>query len=92
MPINAADTCRTYILPKLYSAELEETQISERKSFTEGGIMRPPAASLSPYRFLLTVLDIALDCGFGDVSNFNRAFRSGFGASPSEYRRQQGGL
>jgi AraC-like DNA-binding protein len=35
------------------------------------------------------VLDIALDCGFGDVSNFNRAFRTEFGASPRAYR--QGG-
>ena len=34
------------------------------------------------------VLDIALDCGFGDVSNFNRAFRSEFGVSPRLYRRQ----
>jgi AraC family transcriptional regulator len=34
------------------------------------------------------VLDIALDCGFGDVSNFNRAFRAEFGASPREYRRR----
>src|SRR5208283_799598 len=34
------------------------------------------------------VLDIALDCGFGDVSNFNRAFRAEFGVSPRVYRRQ----
>jgi AraC family transcriptional regulator len=34
------------------------------------------------------VLDIALDCGFGDVSNFNRAFRMEFGVSPGGYRRQ----
>jgi AraC-like DNA-binding protein len=33
------------------------------------------------------VLDIALDSGFGDVSNFNRAFRSEFGTSPGVYRR-----
>jgi AraC family transcriptional regulator len=33
------------------------------------------------------VLDIALDCGFGDVSNFNRAFRTEFGASPRAYRQ-----
>jgi AraC family transcriptional regulator len=33
------------------------------------------------------VLDIALDCGFGDVSNFNRAFRTEFGICPREYRR-----
>ena len=33
------------------------------------------------------VLDIALDCGFGDVSNFNHAFRSEFGVSPQTFRR-----
>jgi AraC family transcriptional regulator len=33
------------------------------------------------------VLDIALDSGFGDVSNFNRAFRWEFGMSPTVYRR-----
>jgi AraC family transcriptional regulator len=33
------------------------------------------------------VLDVALACGFGDVSNFNRAFRAEFGVRPREYRR-----
>jgi len=40
------------------------------------------------------VLDIALDCGFGDVSNFNHAFRAEFGVSPRIFRsnaRQQRG-
>jgi AraC-like DNA-binding protein len=32
------------------------------------------------------ILDIALDCGFADVSNFNRAFRAEFGMSPRVYR------
>jgi AraC family transcriptional regulator len=32
------------------------------------------------------VLDIALDSGFGDVSNFNHAFRAEFGVSPMKYR------
>lgn len=32
------------------------------------------------------ILDIALDCGFGDVSNFNRAFRAEFGMPPRRYR------
>jgi AraC-like DNA-binding protein len=32
------------------------------------------------------ILDIALDSGFGDVSNFNRAFRGEFGLSPRAYR------
>ena len=35
------------------------------------------------------VLDIALDCGFGDVSNFNRAFRGEFGMNPRAYRQQR---
>ncbi len=33
-----------------------------------------------------TVLEIALDVGFGDLSNFNHAFRAEFGASPRAYR------
>jgi AraC-like DNA-binding protein len=32
------------------------------------------------------ILDIALGCGFGDVSNFNHAFRGMFGMSPRVYR------
>lgn len=34
------------------------------------------------------ILDIALDSGFGDVSNFNRSFREEFGISPRAYRKQ----
>jgi len=34
------------------------------------------------------ILDIALDCGFGDVSNFNRAFRVEFGLNPRQYRQR----
>jgi AraC family transcriptional regulator len=32
------------------------------------------------------VLDVAFDSGFGDVSNFNHAFRAEFGVSPRAYR------
>jgi AraC-like DNA-binding protein len=32
------------------------------------------------------VLDVALDCGFGDLSNFNRAFRAEFGVAPRVFR------
>ena len=38
-----------------------------------------------------TVLDVALDCGFGDVSNFNRAFRTEFGVSPTGWGAQPAG-
>jgi AraC-like DNA-binding protein len=33
------------------------------------------------------VLDVALDCGFGDVSNFNRSFRAEFGINPRRFRQ-----
>ena len=35
------------------------------------------------------VFEIALDTGFGDLSNFNHAFRAEFGISPSQFRRQR---
>lgn len=60
-------------------------------------------AGVTPYQYILRrrlrnaatrllndpakVLEIALDCGFGDVSNFNRAFRAEFSVSPREFRR-----
>jgi AraC family transcriptional regulator len=34
-----------------------------------------------------SVIDAALACGFGDISNFNRAFRAEFGVSPRVFRR-----
>lgn len=34
-----------------------------------------------------TVKEIALDCGFSDISTFNKAFRKAYGLSPGDYRR-----
>jgi AraC-like DNA-binding protein len=34
------------------------------------------------------VLQIALNTGFGDLSNFNHAFRAEFGMSPTRYARR----
>jgi AraC family transcriptional regulator len=33
------------------------------------------------------IIDIALDSGFGDISNFNRTFRAEFGVTPRAYRK-----
>jgi len=59
--------------------------------------------SITPHQFILrsrlrraasrlahssdSILDVAFDCGFGDVSNFNRTFRAEFGLSPRAFRR-----
>jgi AraC-like DNA-binding protein len=32
------------------------------------------------------IVDIAFECGFGDISNFNRAFRAEFGRTPRAFR------
>jgi AraC-like DNA-binding protein len=34
------------------------------------------------------IVDAALDCGFADLSNFNRAFRAEFGVTPRAYRKR----
>lgn len=34
-----------------------------------------------------SIADIALSCGFGDLSVFYRAFRRRFGMSPGRFRR-----
>jgi len=36
------------------------------------------------------VIDIGLEAGFGDISNFNRSFRAEFGVAPEVYRQQMG--
>lgn len=36
----------------------------------------------------LPVLTIALDCGYGSVGPFNRAFKARFGMTPTQYRAQ----
>lgn len=48
--------------------------------------LRQAAARLMTDRS--AVIDVVFDCGFGDVSNFNRAFRGEFGMSPRQLRRR----
>ncbi len=36
---NEADTCRKYVLPKLYVAGWNDDQINEQRTFTDGRIM-----------------------------------------------------
>ncbi len=43
---------------------------------------------MDPRRLDQKISAIAFDCGFGDISYFNRAFRRHFGAAPSEIRAQ----
>lgn len=38
----------------------------------------------------LPVLTIALDCGYGSIGPFNRAFKARYGITPSQYRNARG--
>jgi AraC-like DNA-binding protein len=51
--------------------------------------MRLREAATRLLRDRMKILDVALDSGFGDISNFNRAFRNEFGASPRAYRERR---
>ena len=49
-------------------------------------------AMLSDMRYdAVKISDIALACGFNEVTYFNRRFRAHFGCSPTQYRGGQGG-
>jgi AraC family transcriptional regulator len=88
----------TYDAP-LSLADLARAANMERFSFAHSF---KRSVGLSPQRYLLrlrlqrastllrgtdeSVLSIALRCGFGSLSSFNRAFRRGFDRSPRAYR------
>jgi AraC family transcriptional regulator len=48
--------------------------------------MRVRRAAVRLVQEKASVLDIAFDSGFGDISNFNRSFRAEFGISPRAFR------
>lgn len=52
----------------------------------EARLARTYAMLLDPAQRHRRVLAIALDCGFADVSAFNRAFKRRFGVAPTELR------
>jgi AraC-like DNA-binding protein len=60
------------------------------RTFTERVIelrLRKAAAMLADARYnRLKVSDIALACGFNEISHFNHCFRRRFGATPTQYR------
>jgi AraC-like DNA-binding protein len=58
-----------------FTAELKRRRLSKAQR-----ILSDPANND------IAITDIALDCGFGDISHFNRTFRSAFGDSPSGVR------
>jgi AraC-like DNA-binding protein len=65
---------------------LHETGLSFAERVLELRLQRARAELADPRHDRRKVIDIAYDCGFNDVSYFNRCFRRRFGASPTQFR------
>jgi AraC-like DNA-binding protein len=50
------------------------------------------AMLMDPRKAAMKMSDVALSCGFGDQSYFNRCFRQRFGTTPLHYRNSVSGL
>ncbi len=98
----AMNTARVTVASRLDTPQI----ISRGSAKPDFRMLRLPPLRALPHKYVLRarlreaamrlaaeparVLDVALDCRFGDVSNFNHAFRAEFGVSPRVYRLESG--
>jgi len=85
--LSASIVAARHRLSDRYLQMLFETDGTTFTQFVRSERLARACAMLSSPRWRASkVVEIALACGFGDLSHFNRAFRAEFGASPSEVR------
>jgi AraC-like DNA-binding protein len=65
---------------------VEETGRSFSEHLLERRLGCATVMLLNPAKKYRRIAGIALDCGFGDLSYFNRAVRRRYGTTPSETR------
>lgn len=78
------------VTPRYVHLLLEETGRSFNQHLSEKRLQRSAALLRDPAWRHRKIADIALQAGFTDLSNFGRAFRHRFGATPSEVRAAAG--
>jgi AraC-like DNA-binding protein len=76
------------ITPRYVHLLLEETGRSFTQHVLERRLERVAALLRDPRRNGSRIADIALESGFTDLSQFNRAFRRRFGDTPSGFRAE----
>jgi AraC-like DNA-binding protein len=76
------------ITPRYVHLLLEETGRSFTQHVLERRLERAAALLRDPRRLGRRIADIALESGFADLSQFNRAFRRRFGDTPSGIRAE----
>lgn len=69
---------------------MQETEVSFTERLLELRLQKTLTMLKDPRQNHTKVSDIALTCGFSDISYFNRCFRRRFGASPIQYRGGNG--
>jgi AraC-like DNA-binding protein len=79
---------RLGVSPRYVQDVLHDTGISFTERVIELKLQK--ARAMLAGAGALKIIDIAYECGFGDVSYFNRCFRRRFGAAPSEFRGRDG--
>jgi AraC-like DNA-binding protein len=88
---SAHDVGRKLALSARYVQELlHETDLTFTARVLELRLQKARAMLEDPRHDLLKVSDIALACGFNEVSHFNRCFRRRFGAPPTQFRSGTG--
>jgi AraC-like DNA-binding protein len=70
---------------------LQQTDLSFTARVLELRLQKARATLADPRYDRVKVSDIALACGFNEVSYFNRCFRRRFAASPTQFRSGTGG-
>jgi AraC-like DNA-binding protein len=76
------------ITPRYLRLLLEETGRTFSEHVLEKRLERAAALLRDPRRNGYKVSAVAFECGFGDLSYFNRAFRRRFGETPSDVRER----
>jgi AraC-like DNA-binding protein len=77
---------RLGVTPRYVRMLLEETGRSFSEHVLDRRLERAAAVLRNPAHAYRKISDIALDCGFNDLSYFNRAFRRRYGVTPSDRR------
>ncbi len=74
------------VTPRYIQNLLHDTGVSFTERLLEMRLQRVRIMLADPRHDRLKIANIAIACGFNEVSHFNRQFRRRFGASPTQYR------
>lgn len=81
--------CRLYFIHEKYAGGLfkKQMRMTFHEYLNEVRLQRAAELLISSPR---KIIDIALSCGFNNVTYFNKKFRQRYGMAPGEYREQRG--